>query len=341
MARLSRYASGFAACPEPQDADIFLPWLKAEVERGCIDLVAPTSDLMAFYMAEFPECFPKGQMEAMADAEAIRTVLLKDRFDLACQKHDLKAPKTLSPTSVQEAHDLADSLTYPVILKPRSHVGVGWARGAVAHTSEMLRQLFRPYPLRANCQRVIERYPELAWPLLQEYVPRALEHLYSISGILSATGEVLAWAGSQKTRQWPPTLGIGVVFEPWQAQAPVAQGLKFVQAVLKKGIFELELIFDPRTSEYVAVDLNPRAHGHISFDIARHNNLPLMWHQLAKGQRLLPRPKAHGRRPVAAWRALPHRAPGGACARPQTYSPAGPLRPRSARHNSGHHSRDL
>ena len=292
VARLSRYCSHFATCPNPEDADVFLPWLRDEVARGDIGLVAPTSDLMAFYMGEYPECFPAAQVAAMPTPAAIRQALLKDRFDAACREHRLQGPLTHFPTSEAEAAALAERLPYPVILKPKSHVGVGLARGLVVHNPSELRAQFRPYPIRPSCADIIARYPELVWPMIQEYVPGALAHLYSISGLLGADGTVLAWAGSRKTLQWPPTLGVGVVFESWQAREPIERGLRFAQQVLGRGIFELELIYDPRVQDYVAIDLNPRAHGHISFDMARHNDLPLWWYQLACGETVTPQPRA-------------------------------------------------
>lgn len=83
VARLSRYCSSFHNCPDPEHAEAFLPWLKGEVAKGHITYVAPTSDLMAFYMAEFPECFPALQSHGCAGREATLDMLFKDRFDAA------------------------------------------------------------------------------------------------------------------------------------------------------------------------------------------------------------------------------------------------------------------
>jgi predicted ATP-grasp superfamily ATP-dependent carboligase len=102
----------------------------------------------------------------------------------------------------------------------------------------------------------------------------------------------VAFAGSRKTLQWPPTLGVGIVFESWYDKRPVELGLKFARAALQRGIFELELIYDKRIDDYVAIDLNPRAHGHITFDIARGNNLPFWWYQMATGETLAIQPAA-------------------------------------------------
>ncbi|HET6343366.1 MAG TPA: hypothetical protein VFH51_00485, partial [Myxococcota bacterium] len=286
VARLSRYCSDFGRSPDAEHAEEFLPWLQREVERGDISLVAPTSDLIAFYMGEFPECFPKGQAAGMPSRDAILDMLFKDRFDAACKRHGIRAPWTAFPMSIDEALADAGSLPYPVILKPKSHVGVGWARGVVVRNEVELRKAFRPYPVRPETKMLMDRFPELQWPMIQEYVPDALKHLYSVSGLLDAKGNLVAYAGSRKTLQWPPTLGVGVVFESWHEDGPVELGLKFAKGVLGRGMFELELIYDGRTKDYVAIDLNPRAHGHIAFDIARNNDLPLLWYKMARGEPL-------------------------------------------------------
>lgn len=308
VARLSRYCRHFGTCPDPENAEQFLPWLKKESAKGTFDLVAPTSDLIAFYMGEFPECFPKAQTSCMPSKKSILDMLFKDRFDAACKTHNVRAPWTSFPLSVEEALSQAASLPYPVILKPKSHVGVGWARGVVVRDEIQLRQAFKPYPTRPETKMLMDRFPELKWPMIQEYVPGALKHLYSISGVLSPTGELIAYAGSKKTLQWPPTLGVGIEFEAWDERAPMTLGLNFVKNTIERGIFELELILDERTGEYVAIDLNPRAHGHIAFDIARGNDLPALWYKMATGFALQAQPNA--REDVRWLHAIPYHVGG-------------------------------
>ena len=55
VARFSKHCGDFALCPDPDDAVRFLPWLEKELRSGRIELVAPTSDLIAFYLAELSD----------------------------------------------------------------------------------------------------------------------------------------------------------------------------------------------------------------------------------------------------------------------------------------------
>ncbi len=298
LARFSRYSARFSRCPDPEDAPVFLPWLRAQLEAREIELIAPTSDLLAFYAAELEDAFQPHLLPSVASACAVRTALFKDRFDDACGRAGFRTPRTLCPTSVEHACDLAPTLRYPVVIKPRSHVVAGEARGELAHNAQALRRSYRRYPALPAKAPILARYPELALPLIQEYVPRTLENLYSISGLLGPDGAPLAVAASRKRSQWPPALGIGIEFESCADSALLRTGVRLTQAVLGRGLFELELIWDERVHDWLAIDLNPRAHGFISFDIARNNDLPLRWYQQAVGQ---PQPCQEAPRSDLTW----------------------------------------
>src|SRR3954470_14791818 len=56
MARLSRYCRGYERCPEVA-SPAFLPWLRRELTSKRIQLVAPTSDLLAFQLAQVRDLF--------------------------------------------------------------------------------------------------------------------------------------------------------------------------------------------------------------------------------------------------------------------------------------------
>jgi D-aspartate ligase len=284
VARFSRYVSGYRPCPDVNDPSAFMPWLEGELRSGRIGLVAPTSDPVAFYLAELFELLPEAGRRALPPGEAALAVLFKDRFDAACARAGFKTPWSFAPASVEEALERAGELPYPVVLKPKSHVGVGLSRGAVAQSAEELRRLYRAYPIPLGADAVVARYPSLSLPMIQEYVPDALSNLFSVSGLVGAKGEVVACSASRKRGQWPPKLGIGLAFESCFDERVIQEGSRLAEAVVGRGLFELELIRDRRTGELLAIDLNPRAYGQIALDIARGNDLPLLWYRLAAGE---------------------------------------------------------
>jgi predicted ATP-grasp superfamily ATP-dependent carboligase len=289
VARFSKHCASFARCPEPENAALFLPWLAEELKSGRIQLVAPTSDLIAFYLAELSASFVPGRMPTHS---AVLDSLFKDRFDAACARGGFRVPWAMYPHSVEEAHARADEVRYPAILKPKSHVGVGLERGHVVRDAAELRQAYRAYQIPGHWAAICARYPELSLPMIQEYVPGTLENLYSVSGVLGSDGEVIAASASRKAAQWPPTLGVGIEFHSVSDEELVSRGVALAQQVLGRGIFEVEFIRDARVNDLIAIDLNPRAHGFITFDIARNNDLPLLWYRLATGEPLAPQAPA-------------------------------------------------
>lgn len=289
-ARLSRYASRFERCPDLEDAARFLPWLEGQIRSGCIVRVAPTSDLMAWYLAEVRSCFGPEMAAALPTVDATLDVLFKDRFARRTFELGVPTPITVAPQSVEEAYDLADELAYPAVLKPRSHVVGRLERGLLVDSAAELRRHYRPTTVPRGMREVLLRFPSLCFPVVQEYIPRALEQLFSISGLIGPGGEMVAYAGSRKRDQWPPKLGVGLTFEPWDDEEVLAQGVLAAKKLLGAGLFELELVRDHRTGSYVAIDLNPRAHGFIGFDIARGNDLPVLWSRATAGVATEPLP---------------------------------------------------
>ena len=306
VARFSKHCGEFALCPDPDDAVRFLPWLEKELRSGRIELVAPTSDLIAFYLAELSDAIAGELRRRLPAPTAVLESLFKNRFDAACARLGFRVPWAAYPASVEEARERADEFRYPAILKPKSHVGVGLTRGQVIRDAAGLRRAYRHYAIPSSQAPVIARYPELSLPMIQEYVPGTLENLYSVSGVLGDGGEVVAAAASRKAAQWPPTLGIGIEFHGCADQALLSRGCALAGQVLGRGIFEVELIRDARTGDLAAIDLNPRAHGFISFDVARNNDLPLLWYRLVTGDAVEPAGPA---RDDLVWtHAIPHRA---------------------------------
>ena len=287
LARLSRYCDDFARCPPLTDPDTFLPWLAEEVAQQRIAFVAPTSDLVAFYMAQFPDVFPKPQQASLPGRDALLDVLMQERLAGTCQTGPLRTPWSAFPTSFQEALDNAASLPYPVIIKPKSRLVMGGMRGAVVKNEVDLHRQYHPYHT-TDRQPIMELFPQLRWPMLQEYIPAAVDTVFSVSGLLGNDGTVLAAAGSRRMVQWPTTLGVSVMFEPWTDRGAIDLGLGFVQRVLQRGLFELDMMYDRRTDDYVVLGISPHAHRHISLDIARDNDLPVMWYHVACGDTQAP-----------------------------------------------------
>jgi predicted ATP-grasp superfamily ATP-dependent carboligase len=277
--------------------DEFVAWLSDELERGTIDLIAPTSDYISFCAAEaLGKLGGDGRDAGQPDPDGLRTCLFKDRFAVAMEHVGFPTPPTATPVTVTEAQASAAEIGYPVVLKPRTHAGIGTYRGTVARTPEDLAVGFRRYAIADGNTCVTRHDPDLALPILQRYHELGTVEVVSVSGCLDRTGEVLALSHSRKVSQSPRRLGVGTMFEPLPAQPFTDAAVEAVRQLLGSGLFELEVLVDRRSGEFWAVDLNPRGFGQMSLDMALGNDLPVLWYNSVTGEHVPAQP-ARARRP--------------------------------------------
>jgi D-aspartate ligase len=275
-ARWSRYCTLHRPAPPVEDADQFLPWLQARVQSGEIVRVAPTTDLLAYYLSTLRDLFPPEVRRTIAPLEEIETALIKSRFSSACAAIGQPVPISIAPSSVEEALAAGRELTYPLILKPKSHLVVGSAeRGCLIEDEAALRTNFSPYGVARGQSCLSKQYPDLRWPLLQRYLPAARQRVYSVTGFKDPDNGVITAGLSYKREQWPPDVGTSTVQISAREQPVLTAGLRTVDALASRGIFELELVMDG--SQLLAIDWNPRAFGFINLDIALGRDLPWLW----------------------------------------------------------------
>lgn len=277
-ARWSRFASRRFACPPVEDAERFLPWLEQRVRSGEIHRVAPTTDLIAYYTSLLRSAFAPEVQRAIAPLAEVETCLVKTRFAAACSLAGQATPPSLTPEDLETALLGAERIGYPLILKPKSHLAVGAAeRGRIVYSAEQLRAYFRPYPIVKGQESLASRYPELRWPLLQRYVPTARSQVFSVSGFKDPDGGILAASLSVKRSQWPQDTGPSTSQVSWRDERILNAGRTTVDKMISRGIFELELLTSD--SDLLAIDLNPRAFGFLSLDMALGHDLPWLWFQ--------------------------------------------------------------
>jgi hypothetical protein len=275
--RWSRYSSRRVGCPPVEDADRFIPWLRRRIRSGEIERVAPTTDLIAFYVSMLREEFPPGVRRTIAPLVELERALIKTRFGAACMRCGQPVPFTEAPDDLERGVAAAERLGFPLMLKPKSHLVAGDERGRLVRNMNELRVAYRPYEIAPGHESLAERYPELQWPLLQKYVPSARTRVFSVSGYKDPHGGIVAASLSCKRRQWPPDTGISTAQVSWNDVRILTRGLETVDRLVSRGIFELELL--ESGTELLAIDLNPRAFGFIGLDIALGNDLPWLWFQ--------------------------------------------------------------
>jgi D-aspartate ligase len=274
--RWSRYCTRRRTCPPIERVDEFQPWLRDSIRRGDIARVAPTTDLIAYYVSLLREEFSPAVQRTIAPLAEIENCLIKTRFSARSAVAGHPTLAIAAPDNVEGAAAAAAALGYPVMLKPKSHLAVGFAeRGKLVTNETDLRCHYGQYAIAPGQEGIAAAYPELRWPLLQRYIPSASSRVYSVSGIKDADGGVLTACVSYKREQWPPDVGVSTIQVSYENSRILEYGLQILNQVLSRGIFEVELLADG--DALYAIDLNPRAFGFLELDMARGADLPWLW----------------------------------------------------------------
>ena len=231
-------------------------------------------------------------------------------------------------------------LGYPLMLKPRSHVGIGTMRGAVVRSDD---ELARVRAVLHQCrERLRSRHvPDLRWPILQRYFALGSVDVISLCGCFDDDGKLVALACARKVTQAPRRFGVGTMFEPVPEPAFTSAAIDAVRSVLVTGLFELEVLVDRKSGEHWAIDLNPRGFGQMSLDMARGSDLPRIWYHTVTGIRLpVAAPRTHPPQfwhdAVASYVGFVVRSCAARSAAASSDTPSGgPRRPRSGPRSSG------
>lgn len=279
--RFSRHAKEYAVAPDAVDVAAFHSWIDDAVEHEGIGLIVPTSDYVAYAVAVYDVINDTNLsgVGTVADHH-VRDCLFKDTF--AARVDELGFPQLAwaAPTSIDEALVEAERIGYPVVLKPKSHVGIGVHRGEIARDPDELRTHFTPYELRPDEPTIA--HPGLEYPLLQHQARGRIE-VQSVTGHIDAAGEIRGVQVCAKRSQWGGELGVGTWFEVVEDPDYVDEVLDAVRVLLPRGIFEFELLVDRDTGTYWALELNPRGFGQMSLSVARGHDLAAYWYADVSG----------------------------------------------------------
>lgn len=283
VSALSRYVDEVRPSPFLDDYTRFPDWLNHQLDAGEFDLIMPTSDVVCFHIANTLDRIDPAIAAHYPTRDAYLDVLFKDRFALRCNALGLPTPLTYEPKSLDEALAAAETLGYPVLLKPRSHVLMRHFRGQVVNSPEQMRQHFAPYEPPPVEAAVLKDYPDMVWPLVQEFIPRVKQQM-SGSGVIGQNGQPLAANATIKVDQSPSFMGTGIAFADANHSGFAEFASRGAAQLLGHGLFELEALSRPGDEEPLLIDVNPRVFLQMEFDLARGSDLPALWYQDLCGQ---------------------------------------------------------
>ena len=282
--RFSRFVTGQLPSPLPAlGLPEQLDWLRRIGREQPGSALLTGTDSITWLIAEYHEELKDWYRLYYPSGDAMYTLLNKERLHFAAEAAGLRLPRSWFPASTGEAEELAGGLSYPVLVKPRTHVGTNpWFKGTRVDGPDELRRSFSALSSQATDSLVSARDQNANLPFIQAYHEGAASGVYNLCGFITRDQKLAAFDASWKVLQQPRRLGIGVCFEA----APVDEALASRIHELARqtgffGMFEAEFI--QVDGEYLLTDFNPRVFNSISFAAARGLRLTYLWYQSALG----------------------------------------------------------
>ena len=280
----SRHATRRLRAPGTGEPERHLEWLLEFGAREPGHVLYPTNDDSAWLIAFHADELARSYRLRQPAFATVRRLLDKRLLAEACETVGIRTPPAAFAEVGESLEDVAARAAFPVLLKPRIQVlHRSHSKGRLVLSADELPAALDAYVRENRYHPWIEqRFPEVVQPMVQAYLPEALQRIYSVAGFADEHGEIVALA-AQKVLQRPRRLGIGVCFEA----APLAPELlarlrALCRAVGYHGVFEVEFI--EANGESYLIDFNPRFYSQMALDVERGLPLPLLAYEHALGE---------------------------------------------------------
>lgn len=280
----SRWTSRSYQAPPESDGRFLDRLINIGKENGG-KILLPTSDETAWLYTANADILKQNFLMYQPPTSVIRKLLDKKLFSAAAVEANLPVLPSWYPKNIEEVGTLAQSLPYPILVKPRTHVNrIRNDKGAVVRSHKELISAYKRFVDRERF-RVSDRplSANSKIPILQQFVDVGSEGVVSVTGFISRTGEHFVSRQATKVFQRSPPVGVGVCFESRPLDRELSdQVFRLCRKLGYFGIFEVEFLRFNGT--WAAIDFNPRLYNQLGMDIRRGVPLPLLACLDAAGQ---------------------------------------------------------
>lgn len=265
IARHSRYCVNYVVV----ETKALIPQL---VSRSMIEsfsgwLLLPTNDIHVKLLSENKQELSKHYTVVVDDWEKVKCFYYKSLSYPMIERLGIPAPKTIIVESLDQLEQLADSMLFPVIIKPSVMVDFYslFKKKAILCDSKAL--------LIKEIKRVLE-FLSFSDILIQEVISGDSYNQYSV-GLFAWEGKIKAHVTARRARQHPIDFGNATTFAE-TVQLPLIE--EYASAIMQdieySGLAEVEFKFDHRDGQCKFLEVNPRTWKWHS--LANYANIPLL-----------------------------------------------------------------
>ena len=216
--------------------------------RGTVSVLLPCTDgsvaTVSRHRAELEEHF----VLPLAEHRVVEMLMDKVSFARHGAEAGLPVPRTEVLTERSQVEELADTLSYPCVVKPP-----GKAPSWLAHTSAKAFTVHDRAELLSVYDTVAGWAPVL---LVQEWVAGPESGLLSCNAYFGEGGTPLVTFVARKIRQWPPEVGTSASGEECRDEDVVKATVRVFGDLGFRGLAYLEMKRDTETGELMIIEPN-------------------------------------------------------------------------------------
>lgn len=263
----SRYCD-FILCPDPKHEEsnllTFLKKFRASLYTDAF--ILPTNDNFVLFLSRNRQYLKDFYKFLLPNKTLVEQLNDKRKFYKLAISHNINAPKTSIPRTLDDLYTWGRQFGFPCILKP-----------AYGHLFDKVKE---KGIIANSMDELLEAWNKLSTldgqVILQEFVKGDDALQYSLSAYLDCDSNPLAVFSAKKIRQNPPGAGVGSLVESYKEKDVENLGLSFLKDVGFKGIAEVEFKRDCNSQKIYIIEVNTRIWGQNSLAIKCGVDIPFI-----------------------------------------------------------------
>ncbi len=229
-----------------EDSAEFLLSLSKRFKKRAI--LIPTSDETTMLVAQCADVLKEGFMFPYQPAGLIRSLCHKKEMYFLARRHGIPIPDSYFPASRNEALQLSETLSYPLLLKRIDRRKLHLAGKAVlVHNAEQLMEKYDGMEDDGN--------PNI---MIQKYIPGRDDCAWTFNGFFDKNSDCLVAFTGKKIRQYPIYAGMmSLGISRWNEMV-ASSAQEFMKAIGYHGIVDIDFRFDAQDERFKVLAVNPR-----------------------------------------------------------------------------------
>lgn len=215
-------------------------------------LLFPTSDEYIEYLSDHYDELNQLYTLGIPKPDCVNIFADKRKTYQFAERMGIPHPKSIYPDSMKDVRKIADTTTFPVVVKPAVMYSFHKTFGKKAYRCDDAEALI------SRCKAISLQFP-INGLVIQEFLSGGAESLYSY-GAMVVKGEPVAWVMANRIRQNPMDFGNSTTFA---VTCDIPEMESSAKSILKKveydGLAEVEFMYDSKTGTYKFLEINTRA----------------------------------------------------------------------------------